>query len=85
MTFDNNTLSSLTVRELQILPLIALGLSNKQIARQLSIHHGTIKVHIHNMFQKLKVENRVALAVISFQYNTARIQYLSPLTNDDTT
>ena len=51
----------LTDRERQILRLVSEGLSNKEIGRRLKITDGTIKMHLHHLFQKLKV-NRTALA-----------------------
>jgi two-component system, NarL family, nitrate/nitrite response regulator NarL len=48
----------LTVRELQVLELIARGLSNKEIARHLSIQIPTVKNHVHNILAKLKVNRR---------------------------
>jgi two-component system, NarL family, response regulator len=50
--------SELTARELEVLKLVAKGLSNKQIASTLSIAEITIKVHVSNIFTKLAVEDR---------------------------
>lgn len=57
-------LSSLTERELEIARLITRGLSNKGIARALKITDGTVKVHLHNVYQKLGIANRTILAMI---------------------
>jgi DNA-binding NarL/FixJ family response regulator len=48
----------LSRRELQIAELIDRGLSNKEIGRQLGIEAATVKNHIHNMCEKLKVHRR---------------------------
>jgi DNA-binding NarL/FixJ family response regulator len=48
----------LTPRELQVVSLIADGLSNKQIARRLSLSLYTVKNHVHNVVEKLQVESR---------------------------
>jgi tripartite-type tricarboxylate transporter receptor subunit TctC len=53
----------LTPREREIVDLISLGLSNKEIGRQLNLHEGTVKVHLHNIFTKTGVSNRTALAL----------------------
>ena len=45
----------LTAREYEIAGLVAQGLSNKHIARALDISEGTVKIHLHNMFEKLGV------------------------------
>ncbi len=50
--------SALSKRELQIAGLIDRGLSNKQIARQLGIQATTVKNHVHNILDKLKVHRR---------------------------
>jgi two-component system nitrate/nitrite response regulator NarL len=55
---------ALTSRERQIvLTLVASGLSNKGIGRQLNLSEGTVKVHMHNIFTKLGIGNRTALAI----------------------
>jgi RNA polymerase sigma factor (sigma-70 family) len=58
-------LSLLTERERQIMRLVSEGLSNKAIARRLNIADGTIKVHLHNIFQKLEINNRTLLAAFA--------------------
>ncbi|MDH2926192.1 two-component system response regulator NarL [Lonepinella koalarum] len=59
---------SLTERELDVLQLIATGLSNKQIAHQLFISEETVKVHIRNLLRKLNVHSRVAATVLYLEY-----------------
>jgi two-component system nitrate/nitrite response regulator NarL len=54
--------SRLTRRELEILVLIAKGLSNKEIARRLSIERATVKNHVHNILEKLHVSDRTEAA-----------------------
>lgn len=49
---------NLTQRELELLRLVAEGLSNKAIARMLSISENTVKYHVRNILQKLGVQNR---------------------------
>jgi len=52
-----------TVRQRQIMLLVAQGLSNKQVARELNISEGTVKVHLHEIYNRLGVRKRTALAV----------------------
>ena len=52
----------LTRRELEILQLVADGLSNKEIANELTITEGTVKNHVHNALEKLHLTNRVQAA-----------------------
>jgi ATP/maltotriose-dependent transcriptional regulator MalT len=49
----------LTLRETEILALVARGKSNKRVARDLSLSVETVKKHIYNSFRKLDVNNRV--------------------------
>jgi LuxR family maltose regulon positive regulatory protein len=49
---------SLSERELEVLRLVAVGLSNREIAKTLYLSPGTVKTHIHHIFGKLGVENR---------------------------
>src|SRR5438309_828740 len=60
-------LSLLTARERQIMNLVSGGLSNKQIARHLKLTDGTIKVHLHHMFDKLGISNRTSLAALAIR------------------
>jgi DNA-binding NarL/FixJ family response regulator len=53
----------LTPRELEIVRMVASGLRNKAIAEQLVISEGTVKIHLHNIYQKLGVSGRLELAV----------------------
>ena len=49
----------ITRRELEILQLVAEGLSNKEIAGALCISVSTVKNHVHNALEKLQMENRI--------------------------
>jgi DNA-binding NarL/FixJ family response regulator len=53
----------LTPRELAIVRLVAEGRRNKEIARQFAITEGTVKIHLHNVYEKLEVDSRVALTL----------------------
>jgi two-component system, NarL family, nitrate/nitrite response regulator NarL len=55
----------LTPRELQVLRMVAGGLRNRAIAQQLEISEGTVKIHLHNIYEKVDVENRVELALFA--------------------
>jgi len=59
----------LTARERQIMRLVSEGLSNKEIGRRLNITDGTIKVHLHHIFQKLEISNRTVLAALAILRN----------------
>ncbi|MBW2366593.1 MAG: hypothetical protein JRH15_01770 [Deltaproteobacteria bacterium] len=55
----------LSRRELEVLRLIDRGLSNKEIAQELYISIGTVKVHLHNIYGKLDVSGRMKAVSIS--------------------
>jgi two-component system nitrate/nitrite response regulator NarL len=64
-----NVLAVLTDRERQIMRLVSEGLSNKEIGRRLNLADGTIKVHLHNIYQKLEINNRTVLAALAISQN----------------
>lgn len=53
----------LTGRQRQIVRLVSLGMSNRQIATELHLSEGTVKEYIWRLFQKLSIHNRTELAV----------------------
>lgn len=53
----------LTPRELEIVRMVARGLRNRAIADRLYITEGTVKVHLHNIYEKLGVDGRVELTL----------------------
>jgi len=61
--------AQLTDRERDILRCLALGQSNKLIARELDIAEGTVKVHVKHLLRKLKLRSRVEAAVWAVQRN----------------
>jgi two-component system nitrate/nitrite response regulator NarL len=70
---------ALTNRERQIIALVSEGLSNKRIARQLKITDGTIKAHLHRIFEKLQVSNRTALAAVYLSPTEPQKKVLPPM------
>lgn len=57
----------LTPREIELLNLVALGLSNREIATNLSISENTVKFHMKNIIQKLGVSNRTEAATVGLR------------------
>jgi DNA-binding NarL/FixJ family response regulator len=57
-------MSRLTPRQMQIVELLAKGHSNRAVASILSISPETVKTHMHKMYHKLEVENRIQVVVI---------------------
>ncbi|MFP4384007.1 MAG: LuxR C-terminal-related transcriptional regulator [Spirochaetia bacterium] len=60
----------ISVREREIIQLIRKGLSNKEIAERINITPGTVKVHVHNIYQKTGVKNRTALTHLAASYGS---------------
>ena len=62
----------LTPREQAVLDLLATGLSNKLIARQLDMGLGTVKIHVHNILGKMNARNRTEVAIENSSQPRAR-------------
>ena len=62
-------LEGLTRRELEIVECVGLGLRNKEIAHRLKLSESTVKSHLNMIFRRLKVQGRVALAMLSQERN----------------
>ena len=71
---SEKALAGLTERERQIVKLVSAGLPNKEVGRQLNLTAGTVKVHLHNIFSKLAINNRTALTALAVSD-----RYISPL------
>jgi two-component system nitrate/nitrite response regulator NarL len=59
---------SLTPRERELVWLATEGLSNKEIARRIGVTEGTVKIHLHNVYQKLGVTNRTAMTALALAH-----------------
>jgi DNA-binding NarL/FixJ family response regulator len=60
----NDSIKALTKRELEILRLVAEGLTNEEIGKKIFISEKTVKTHLTNIFDKLKVNNRFKAALM---------------------
>jgi DNA-binding NarL/FixJ family response regulator len=58
----------LTTRQQEIALLICKGMTNKQIASQLGVSEGTVKLHVHSIFARLGVKNRIAILLRGSSY-----------------
>ena len=68
-------ISRLTTRERGIIALVGDGLKNKQIADRLNISEVTVRHHLTSVFSKLKVNDRLGLALYAYQYGLAKPPY----------
>ncbi|HEX5748990.1 MAG TPA: response regulator transcription factor [Archangium sp.] len=60
-------LDRLTLREREVLSLVASGADNLQISARLGITERTVKAHVSNLYRKLGVQNRVEMAMMAYQ------------------
>lgn len=67
-TSESRTPVTLSDRELQIIDLVAAGLTNQEIAAKLEISKRTVDNHISNILTKTKTDNRVALVRWALQW-----------------
>jgi DNA-binding NarL/FixJ family response regulator len=65
---SNLITSKLTQREIEVLKLLARGLSNEDIAKQLFLSEGTVRNHIGSIVDKLGVADRTQAALIAVQH-----------------
>jgi two-component system response regulator DegU len=64
--------NELTIREFEVLTLIAEGHNNKEIADELFISEKTVKNHVSNIFRKINVSDRTQAAIYAFRNNIKR-------------
>jgi DNA-binding NarL/FixJ family response regulator/signal transduction histidine kinase len=68
------TRHELTNRELEVLRLIVLGQSNKEISISLQVSEGTVRAHINNILSKLRVRDRTQAATLAIKQGLVRLE-----------
>lgn len=64
---SNGSLSSLSQQENRVLALVAAGMTNKQVGRELGLSENTVKNYLVNVFEKLQVKRRSQAAAVYVQ------------------
>ncbi|MFC7330435.1 response regulator [Marinactinospora rubrisoli] len=64
----------LTEREMEVLRLVARGLSNREIAKQLVISDNTVKNHVRNILEKLQLHSRMEAAIYAIRQNVIQVE-----------
>jgi DNA-binding NarL/FixJ family response regulator len=64
---------SLSAREIEVLTLVARGVSNKIIAKDLRISEATVKTHLLHIFAKLGVDDRTAAVTAAMERGVLRL------------
>jgi DNA-binding NarL/FixJ family response regulator len=68
-----------TPRQLEVIRMVTTGLRNKEIAERLKISEGTVKLHLHSIYQKLELDGRLALSLYAQDKGLVKVSSRAPL------
>ncbi|HYH33679.1 MAG TPA: response regulator transcription factor, partial [Nocardioides sp.] len=64
--------AGLTPRELEVLGLLARGLTNQEVSRRLFVSEATTKTHVSNILAKLQITDRVQAVIVAYEAGLVR-------------
>ena len=76
-------LAAITARELTVLKLVARGLSNSEIAREMKLAASSVKTHVGHLLAKLRFTDRVQLVVFAYEHELVRPGSADPVPDEE--